>query len=67
MTEMVTAEASNVNKVVLEDVRELEMLIYLVLSKGFSSKPSLVSMVTDAIRDRLLAAGITRCSKSVRP
>ena len=41
MTEMVTAEASAViNKVVLDDVMELETLVYLVLSKGFTSKPT---------------------------
>jgi hypothetical protein len=40
---MVTTEASDVNKVELEDVRELETIVYLVLSKGFSSKPALVS------------------------
>ena len=54
MSEMVTTEVSEVNKLGLEDVKELQMLVCLVLSKGFSSKPALVAPI-DTIRDRLLA------------
>jgi len=54
MSEIIATEVSEVNRANLDDAKELEILIALVLAKGFSTKPPFVAFV-ESIRDRLLA------------
>ena len=54
MSEIMSVNVAEVNKLTLDDAKELEIIIATVLAKGFSAKPAFVAFM-DLIRDRFLA------------